>query len=246
MIKLVGTVLAVAALGAGSSAEASQQSRPRFHPDCIRRSDRVQVIHFRAADRIALAGALFGARGPVVVLAHQVDGTLCGWVGFARRLKKFGYRAFAFDFRGYGASSRRRGRLRYDADVRAAVAALRSRGVRRIVLLGASMGGTAVLTAAAQLRPALPAAALSAPAEFAGMNAEAGVAAADFPILLLASRGDRDFAADQQRLYDAARTSDKYVELVDGYDHGIRLLTGQSRLRVLNRVFGFLARQTRR
>ncbi len=149
------------------------------------------------------------------------------------------------DFRGYGESGRRSGRLGYDSDVVAAARALRARGINKIVLIGASMGGTAVLTAAAKLDPAPPVVALSAPAEFLSMDARASISAVSFPILLLASIGDTEFAGDQQTLYQAARTTDKFMELEPGYEHGIEMLTGKSRLRALNLMFGFLARQTR-
>jgi pimeloyl-ACP methyl ester carboxylesterase len=59
---------------------------------------------------------------------------------------RLGYRALVFDFRGYN---------RLDDDVVAAVAELRRRGVTKVVLVGSSMGGTAVLLAATRIRPAV-------------------------------------------------------------------------------------------
>jgi dienelactone hydrolase len=64
----------------------------------------------------------------------------------ARSYARLGYRVLVFDLHDQD---------RVDDDVVAAVAELRRRGVARVVLVGSSMGGTAVLVAAARIRPAV-------------------------------------------------------------------------------------------
>ena len=71
---------------------------------------------------------------------------LCEWLPTARSYARLGYRVLVFDFHDQD---------RVDDDVVAAVAELRRRGVARVVLVGSSMGGTAVLVAAARIRPAV-------------------------------------------------------------------------------------------
>jgi dienelactone hydrolase len=83
-----------------------------------------------------------GRRG--LVLAHQRGGDLCEWVPIARSYARLGYRTLVFDFHDQD---------RLDDDVVAAVAELRRRGVTRVVLVGSSMGGTAVLVAATRIQP---------------------------------------------------------------------------------------------
>ena len=116
------------------------------------------MVRFRAADRVRLIGVMVG-RGPRgVVLAHQGGGAppnLCSWMPYARQLARAGFRVLAFDHRNSGSSARVGSPTRawrVDLDVRGAVAELRRRGATSVVLGGASLGGTAVLAAAASHR----------------------------------------------------------------------------------------------
>jgi alpha-beta hydrolase superfamily lysophospholipase len=74
-------------------------------------------------------------------------------VPLARAFARRGYQVLAFDFAGFGDSERGPGDDRVDIDVAAAAEQLRRRGADRIVLIGSSMGGTAVLAAATRVRP---------------------------------------------------------------------------------------------
>ncbi|HEV2918592.1 MAG TPA: alpha/beta fold hydrolase, partial [Actinomycetota bacterium] len=68
--------------------------------------------------------------------------------------RRAGLPALAFDFGGFGDSRPGSGPGgRIDGDVAAATAQLRRRGADRVVLIGSSMGATAVLSAAARIRP---------------------------------------------------------------------------------------------
>ena len=229
----------------GANAVPAKKKPLRFHATCVRKRDHVTRIRFRAADGVRIAGMFFGRGKTTVVLAHQSDGTICTWVPFARRLKRLGYQAFAIDLRGHGASQRR-GRLLEDADIVAAAKVARARG-KTVILMGASLGGIAALSAAAQLAPAPPVISLSGPAEYGGMNATAAVRAVDFPILLAAASEDSPFAEDAQTLFSAARTTDKQLEMVPGLDHGLQLLSlPPSNARVVPLVDAFLARHAAR
>jgi pimeloyl-ACP methyl ester carboxylesterase len=223
-------VLALAAASiAGALPVAAAKSPPRIHPECVRARDHAKAIRFRTADGLRLAGVLLGKGSTGVVLAHQLRSDLCEWMPFARVLASMGFRVLAFDFRGYGASSPRAGRLSKDADVVAAARALRAQGVRDVALVGGSMGGTAVLTAGAELRvPPRAVVGLSSPAEFAGMNATAAVAKTTAPLLLVVSRDDADFVPDQHTLFQASTSPDKRLELLPGREHGAAILSRRS------------------
>ena len=112
---------------------------------CVRASDRATNVSFQAAGGARLKGAVLGRGSTGVVLAHTTSADRCQWLPFARELAKQGYRALVFDMRGYGAST---GVTNTDPhlDVIAAAAELRRRGAKKIVLAGASMGGTGVVS----------------------------------------------------------------------------------------------------
>jgi pimeloyl-ACP methyl ester carboxylesterase len=212
-----------------------------IHPECVRSADHAKSIHFRSHDSARLAGVVLGHGPRGVVLAHQSRGDLCSWLPFARTLAHAGYRVLPFDFAGYGASSSSP-REDLAADVAAAGRALRDDGAKRVVYLGASAGGTASLAAAGGSPAPAGVISLSGPALYNKLDAGAVVREVDVPLLLIAARGDRAFAGDQTTLYKAARTKDKQVVLVAGYDHGVDLLAGPARARVNNLILAFLRR----
>jgi len=204
-------------------------------------------LWFRAADGTRLVGHRFGGKRPgtraAVVLAHQSNGDLCEWAPYARRLAAKGIFVLAFDLRGHGGSKGRQEYGRLGLDVAAAVRAVRGLGARKVVVVGASLGGIAGVVGAATVRPLVAGlVAVSAPAEIAGrLNALPSAARLAVPTLYLAAEEDQnapyDFAADAQRLYDATGTAEKKVEVVPGSLHGVALVAGSGRVRTLLEAF---------
>ncbi len=191
---------------------------------CVRASDRATNVSFQAAGGARLKGAVLGRGSTGVVLAHTTSADRCQWLPFARELAKQGYRALIFDMRGYGAST---GVTNSDPhlDVMAAAAELRRRGAKKIVLAGASMGGTGVVAAAPVIRPAISGVVeLSAPTAFSGANALAAVKKLKRPALFVAGRDDGDFPAATRALYKAAATKDKKLHIAPSSWHGVDLV----------------------
>jgi pimeloyl-ACP methyl ester carboxylesterase len=191
-------------------------------------------VRFRAADGTHLVGHRFGSGTTAVVLVHQSDGDLCQWVPYARRLSRLGYLALAVDLRGYGSSQVRHypANQRLAGDVAAAAREARLLGARKVVLLGASIGGSAVLAAAANVRPPV-AGVISVSGSADLVDALQSARRVRVPSLLLAARGDRDFAPDVARLYAALGSSSKQRVVLPGYEHGVQLVTASKRARDL-------------
>jgi pimeloyl-ACP methyl ester carboxylesterase len=212
-LAFAGLLLAV------GSAQATQAA------GCVRPSDRATNVSFRAAGGARLKGAVLGRGSTAVVLAHTTSADRCQWLPFARELARQGYRALVFDMRGYGAST---GITNTDPhlDVIAAAAELRRRGAKKIVLAGASMGGTGVVAAAPTIRPAVSGVVeLSAPTGFGGANALAAVKKLRLPALFVAGRDDGDFAAATRALYRAAASKDKTLHIAPSSWHGVDLVS---------------------
>ena len=163
--------------------------------------------------------------GPVaVVLAHQSGGDLCQWLPYGTVLADRGYRVVAFDFAGNGASTLV-GEESFVDDIAAVVAHVRSDGASTVVLVGASMGGTMSLAAAAAIEPAVDGAvAVSAPSTFSTVDATAAVPSLTMPVLYLVGRSDGGFAASATALAEATPAELARLEIVDAYSHGVELL----------------------
>jgi alpha-beta hydrolase superfamily lysophospholipase len=237
-LALVAAALGAAAIAALSAPTSSVQAHP-----CVQGSE----FEFRAADRTKLVAHRFGGKKPgartAVVLAHMSVGDLCQWVPYARGLARQGFFVFPFDLRGHGSSGGRENHRRAAGDVVAAVRAVRGLGARKVVVVGASLGGIAALVAVPGIRPAVDGVvAVSAPAAIAGqLNALPVVPRIRVPTLYVASTDDQnppyDFAADAQTLYDATGTTAKRIEVVPGSLHGVFLVSGSTAIRALLRSF---------
>jgi pimeloyl-ACP methyl ester carboxylesterase len=178
------------------------------------------VLHGPAHDRLAALSV--GTGRAAVILAHQSSGSLCQWWPYARSLATR-FRVVAFDFDGAGASPPGDGN--YPGEVAAAAKWARHHGSRRIVLMGASMGGTAVMVAAAHLGHSIAGVIdLSGPANFAGMNALGAASRVHVPALFAYGTLDFAFAPDVRRVRTATATQDKPVVAIRTTDHGVDLL----------------------
>jgi pimeloyl-ACP methyl ester carboxylesterase len=216
-------------------------STQRTEHSCVRGGE----LWFYAADGTKLVGHRFGKGTTAVILAHQSEGSLCDWLPYARRLASQGYFAFPVDFRGYGFSEVRTGAAanRFAGDLAAATKALRKLGKRKVFLVGASMGGIASLVAGANVTPVVDGVvSISAPARFRGMDALRTAPRLRVPVLYLAAEGDDnagyDFSKDAEAMHAATAAADKRVELLPGSLHGIGLMAGSARAKVV--VEGFL------
>jgi alpha-beta hydrolase superfamily lysophospholipase len=192
-------------------------------------------VRFRAADGTKLVGHRFGSGRTAVVLVHQRRGSMCQWVPYAKRLAALGYTAFALDLRGNGDSQWRPypGNQRYGGDVSAAVKVVRRLGAHKVFLVGASLGGSAAISAAANTRPFVDGVvSVSGAADLA--DAINAVPRVRVPSLFVAGAGDTDFANDARRLYAASSAKDKTLEVLPGaYEHGTELVVARSRVRSL-------------
>jgi pimeloyl-ACP methyl ester carboxylesterase len=207
---------------------------------CAREAVPGRVVRFSTDDGVRLSGELRGSGPTGVVLAHMFPTDRTSWAELGSLLADRGYRSLAFDFRGYGGSGGERDIPEIWRDVLAAIDALRDRGVRRIVLVGASMGGTASLIAAARTE-VQGVITLSAAGTFMGLSAPPEVLqAVDEPKLFVAAQGDGSAATTAQTFYDTASGA-KRLEIVTGADHGTDLLEGQQAEAVRGLILDFLS-----
>ena len=184
--------------------------------------DGVQAITLTTEGGTELAAALVGEGDIGVVLGHQFGSDFCSWVPFAKQLARRDMRVLAINFVSTS----------LDDDMVAGAHELLARGAQRIILVGASMGGTAALVAAANT-DVTGVAVLSAPREFSGLDAFGAVRQLEIPALFLASRQDGEFARDARRLYGATSSRDKEIVMTAGSQHGTELLRDSKARRAL-------------
>jgi hypothetical protein len=107
---------------------------------------------------------------------------------------------------------------------------LRGKGAKKLLLMGASKGGTAVLTAAPELQPQRDAVvSLSAPTLYSGMNALGAVPKLTAPVLYMAAEYDEYFGDDAKTLNRASTKAaeHKLIYVKGAGEHGVALLDSQ-------------------
>jgi dienelactone hydrolase len=228
----VAAVAATAICSAGCGGAAEHASSEAFAAS--------EAITFTTPDGVQLAGRLFGPseapeQAAGIVLAHMLPADQSSWYDEAIRLSDAGYLVLTFNFRGYcpgGDAGCSKGTKQPDAaavDLAAAVEQLRSLGVSRIGLVGASMGGTASLVVASDepstIRSVIT---LSAPSTIGSLSAGPDVLVqVTAASLFIAGTGDPTAAEAAQAFYDAAGQP-KRLEIVASDDHGTDMLTGNA------------------
>lgn len=197
-------------------------------------------IEFRTSDGFLLKGNVFGSGNRAVVLSHSFPEDQSSWVDFARDLAEEDFLVITYDFRGYGQSQGRKDINLLDRDVKAAMRFLaEERGVSEVALIGASMGGTASLKAAAEsdIDGVIT---LSSPIEFRGLDASTSVSSVLAPKFFLASVGDREAAESAEELLKFSRDPEAEIKLFPGDAHGTDMVSSRRGREVRADILSFL------
>jgi pimeloyl-ACP methyl ester carboxylesterase len=215
---------------------------------CGETVDAAQPLRFTASNGAELNGVVLGGGPSGVVLARD----LCTWLPYGRELAARGYQVLVFDFEGSGESKLAPGATQgtLDVDVAAATAALRSRGATKVVLVGASLGASVVLGAAAIITPPVDGViSLSAQDTYQGVDAAKAVPKLTMPVLFVAADRDGNFAEGARAMYAASRQQGRKLLVVSGSgSHGTGLLDARlepNAERVRSEVEAFLQTNAR-
>ncbi|MER5598878.1 hypothetical protein [Streptomyces sp. NPDC002265] len=159
-----------------------------------------------------VGGYLTGKGATGVVLSHMANTDVCSWVPQADQLAREGYRVLAVQSIGDGV-----------AEITAAAELLAGKGAAKVILMGASKGGTASVAAAPEITepPVAAVINLSGPSVYQGMDAGTAAARLTVPVLYVAAKQDSGFAEDVTAQYrKSSKSPDAELDLVDGNAHG--------------------------
>ncbi len=225
----------VAAAVLGGCGGSSSPSFPRAAPlaaTCgpVARGLSASTFWLHTSDGVRLYAASAGSGPTAVVLAHESGGAgICGWLSTMRWLAGAGLRTVAIDLRGYPPSGEPRFAIyhHYAPDLQTAVDAAHSFKAKTVLLMGASLGGAAVVTEAPKLHGISGVVSLSGELELPTSELDAIGAAPRLrtPLLVVASRDDGYLdAADARKLVRMAASTDKRAVVYPGTFHGWDLL----------------------
>jgi alpha-beta hydrolase superfamily lysophospholipase len=192
-----------------------------------------------ASDGAELVANVFGSL-PVrrcALLCHGANWDASGWNDIAPLLVTRGLAAVALNFRGYGGSSGRTGKDSATTDIRNATRWLRDRDAREIALVGASMGGRAVLAASAEVDPECVVA-ISAPVR---EIADAEASRIRGRKLFICAEHDSLGAARAVRRAFEAAAEPKTLRLFPGREHSRAIFRGKHGAEALEALVDFVA-----
>lgn len=241
-------VLAVAVLGlaaacGGGSAPATSTVAP---PDEARPSAEGSAAHsIPTSGGGSLSAHVFAADpSRVAILMHMYAADQSAWYDAARQLGGGGVSVVTFDFSGFGESAGEQDPATMETDVQAVIAFAQASGYEEIVLIGASMGGTAAITVAGAVDGPPEGVdgviAFSAPIEFGDLDATGPATALRVPMLLVAAEGDTSALDSLGLIAEAARVPDGRRVVVAGAAHGTELLDSEAAAEIWLQVSGFL------
>ena len=177
----------------------------------------------KTADGVRLYMIEAGSGPTTIVLAHQGRSNLCDTLPYASTLVANGFRIIAFDFRGWGHSAYpSRNKIALGRDLAAAVARARQDGAGHVFLVGASMGGAAVVQNTSSLdvdgRISLSGTRLW---PGFGINHPKSLKRIRAPFLYVGTRSDRRAPLKEAlSIFRKIGARDKRTALYPGSDHG--------------------------
>ena len=196
---------------------------------------------FATGDGEEISGLVYGQGDIGIVLAHMRGRGQSSWAEFATEASDSGYVVLTFDFRGYGDSTGTKDK-RMDKDLEAAVRyMLFVENVRKVVIIGASMGGTAAITIADEYNVAAVAA-ISPSTTYGRINALEAASTMKTPLLLIVAEDDPPFNGYADSLLAAASTT-RYLEMA-GSQHGTNLFA-EHKDELTEQLLAFVYAQTR-
>jgi Alpha/beta hydrolase family len=231
-VRFLGVAIAVALVAAGCGGTKDAGPPPQaVSAVCGSFADALKStpVWLHTSDNVRLYAAEVDAGETTVVLAHESPGDVCGWVPTMLWLKAHGIGSLAFDFRTFGDSESPPVAISTHVlpDLQAAIDEARTRGAKRVVVMGASFGGAAMLASGPGLKDLDGMVNLSGELRLPAWRLD-GIDAVPHlrtPILIVASAEDGLFnATDARLLYRRTGSADKELVVFPGVLHGWDLL----------------------
>jgi len=189
-------------------------------------------VQLRSSDgqRIAAQESAAKSGNKSVLFVHMEKGSANDWEFFAKRLKRSGFTTLAIDLRGHGGSPMPSGSVQKDdwakmkADVIAGVDWLEKKGMKDIVLVGASIGANLALQVAAEDARISQTVLLSPGHNIKGVRVEGLLARyGDRPLFIAVSAED-GYASKTGLLLDSQAQGPHTLEILSGAGKGSVML----------------------
>jgi len=191
-----------------------------------------ELVHFDTNDGGKIEASLFSASdSKAVIFAHGAIFNKESWYFLAEAFQSKGVSALSIDFRGYG-NSRSGSSTKKMYDILGAISYLKEQGFTDINIVGASMGGAAVLLALSNNSVPIDKVVLLAPAGGPAIVSTAS------DKLFIVSESERMFTG-VMAIYEAS-AEPKQIKIYPGNAHAQNLFKTDVRDELIDRITGFI------
>ncbi|MEM7334281.1 MAG: alpha/beta family hydrolase [Chloroflexota bacterium] len=197
-----------------------------------------RAVMFSAADGETLSGTLYGAGSTGIIFSNMNQGDETAWQGLPEAVQENGYTALTYNYRTLGRSAEERAQKM--EDLRAAIAFMRSEEITEIVLVGASVGGSASVKVAVEEQP-VGLIVISSPMILAGLEITADdlQTISSSKLFLNSERDMFGTTPDSEMMFEAA-SEPKAMLFYSGSAHGTGLLTGEHQDAFIQQIVSFI------
>lgn len=195
-----------------------------------------EQVSIKTEDGFEIVGSFYKSQSESgVILLHMLNRNRGDWNSFAEQLNKEGYSVLSIDLRGHGQSLKKSGRtIEWQMfsekdfndmilDVKAAKEFLESKGVKKVSVIGASIGANAAINYAEEDMEIKTVILLSPGLDYRGVKVEDTIK--DYgnrPILIVASEDDEYSAMSSRQLIELA-VGKKELKMYANAGHGTRM-----------------------
>lgn len=199
-------------------------------------------VTFDTADGATVSGELYGS-GETAVIFSVMGNCKPGWREFAQLTAAQGFMALTYQWRG----CRESGSVdeneiqKFVEDARGAINFARGQGAKKIILVGASLGGLASAKVAVETQ-ASGLVVLASPPSIPqwGFEIEPADLNADIPKLFITAENDNTVSADDSRALYALAAEPKEWQTYPGTAHGTDLFDGENGAELEQRILRFI------
>lgn len=196
-------------------------------------------VAFRSTDGTRLRGHLWASGPNAVVFSHMFGTTQSIWYDLAGKLAAQGYTVLTFDFRGVGTSSGKLVIRHVYRDTLGAVRFIRRRNPEKIVVMGASMGGTSSIVAAGQTKVD-GLVVIASGMLFQGLDARPYLATLQMPKLFIVGTEDAPFNQSVRTMHERS-PEPKQLRMIPTAAHGTYMFRSTThRETIYEAIFDFL------
>jgi esterase/lipase len=203
---------------------------------------KTHTVNFDTPDGETIAGELYGS-GETAVIFSVMGNCKPGWREFAQLTAAQGIAALTYQWRGCTASGfvDNNKIKKFVDDLRGAIAFMRAKGAKKIILAGASLGGVASAKLAVESH-ADGLIILASPPEIPqwGFEIQSADVNTDIPKLFITAENDDTVSMDKTRtLYDLA-AEPKEWQTYPGTSHGTDLFETENKEELQKRILNFI------